>query len=329
MMSEYISNILIVDDKRANCISLRALLESDKTNILEACSGNDALKILLKEEIDMVLLDVQMPEMSGFEVAEIMRTNKRTQQIPIIFITAINKDEEYIFKGYQLGAVDYIYKPITNEILKNKVNVFIRLNEQKKIIVEKTKKLEEKIRELEIAKQKLKRIAKLDELTGIYNRRAFNKEFEEEWFRCMREGKNLSLIMVDIDSFKNYNDTYGHLQGDDCLIKISKRIQESIERPYDLVARYGGEEFVLLLPQTDSEGAKHIAEKIRINVEKLNIEHSMSTVADHVTISLGTTSIIPNQEYDRINLLRLADESLYEAKQNGRNQVVAKEYYKL
>ena len=152
-MKEYVSKILIVDDVEANLIALKAILKSANAEVIAAESGNQALKIMLEKQIDIVLLDVQMPNMNGFEVAELMRSNSRTRDIPIIFVTAINKEEKYIFRGYELGAVDYIYKPVNNEILKSKVNVFIRLNEQKRIIEAKTQALKEKVELLEIAEK--------------------------------------------------------------------------------------------------------------------------------------------------------------------------------
>jgi len=151
--TKYIANILIVDDKPANLLSIGEILSRDNIRIFKAKSGNEALKTMLRENIDIVLLDVQMPDMDGFEVAELMRANKRTCDIPIIFITAINKEEKYIFRGYKLGAVDYIYKPITNEILRSKVNVFIKIHEQNKIIEHNTEELKQKIKELEEAKE--------------------------------------------------------------------------------------------------------------------------------------------------------------------------------
>jgi len=199
-VSNYGTNILIVDDTKANLISLEAILEGENLNIVAASNGNDALKTLLKQKIDIVLLDVQMPGMNGFEVAELMRANNKTKDIPIIFITAINKEEEYIFKGYELGAVDYLYKPISNEILKSKVKVFVKLNEQTKIIEEKTKTLEEKIIQLELVEKKLNHLIRIDELTGVFNRRAFGEIVELEWARTIRSNGFFSALMIDIEN---------------------------------------------------------------------------------------------------------------------------------
>ena len=318
-MSDYSTKILIVDDTRSNLISLEAILEGGNLEIFTASSGNEALKILLKRKIDIVLLDIQMPEMNGFEVAEIMRENNRTKDIPIIFITAINKEEEYIFKGYKLGAVDYLYKPISNEILKSKVKVFVKLNEQTKIIEEKAKALEEKIVQLEMVEKKLNYLIRIDELTGVFNRRAFEEMFELEWSRTIRSNGNFSALMIDIDNFKNFNDTYGHLQGDKCLKDIAKIIEKTLRRITDEVARLGGEEFIVLLPETGIEGAKVIAEEIRKNVEDLQIINEGVKTSNFVTVSIGISSVVPTKSMERKSFIDSADKALYIAKKNGKN----------
>ena len=320
-MSDYITKMLIVDDIEANLVALKAILKSENAQVFAADSGNQALKILLEKQIDIVLLDVQMPNMNGFEVAELMRSNTRTKDIPIIFVTAINKEEKNIFRGYELGAVDYIYKPINNEILKSKVNVFIRLNEQKQIIEAKTEALKEKIELLEIAEKKLSQLARIDDLTGILNRRGFEEEFHREWSRAIIYRSFFSLIMIDIDDFKMYNDTYGHVEGDKCLIQVAKTFEKSLRRPFDEVARYGGEEFVVLLPETDENGALLVAENIRKSIEALKIKNQEAPVLGHVTVSLGVITTIPRIGQDKEELLHRADQALYQAKDNGKNQV--------
>jgi len=315
------TNILIVDDTKANLISLEAILEGEDLNVMTVSNGNDALKILLKGKIDIILLDVQMPGMNGFEVAELMRANNKTKNIPIIFITAINKEEEYIFKGYELGAVDYLYKPISNEILKSKVKVFIKLNEQAKIIEEKTKALEEKIVQLELTEKKLNRLIRIDELTGVYNRRAFEEIFDLEWARTIRSNGYFSALMIDIDNFKIFNDTYGHLVGDECLKNIAKIIEKTLRRITDKVARLGGEEFVVLLPETDSKGAELIAEEIRKNIEYLEIVNEGVETSEFVTVSIGISSVKPTRFMEKKGFIDCADKALYTAKKNGRNMI--------
>ncbi|MVX65514.1 diguanylate cyclase [Clostridium chromiireducens] len=318
------TNILIVDDRQDNLLVLESLLEDMECNIIKATSGNEALSLMLDYEFALVLLDVQMPEMDGFETAEFMRMNSKTRYVPIIFVTAISKEKMCIFKGYELGAVDYLFKPIEPIILQSKVRVFLELYSQKKLVEEQRKLLELKVKELsdlQEANFKLENLSTLDGLTGIWNRRSFDNYINKSIKSCARSQKPISLIMADIDFFKGYNDNYGHLKGDDCLIKVAKTIASSIKRPLDFAARYGGEEFAVILPETDIEGAKVIAEEIRKNVEGLKIIHEHSNTSSFVTLSLGITTIYPNIESSSDELIESADKALYRAKSNGRNVV--------
>jgi len=319
MMQEYCTKILIVDDTKANLTSLRAILEDSEIDLYEANNGNDALKILFKVKIDIVLLDVQMPDISGFEVARLMRENKKTMNIPIIFITAISKDEKFIFKGYELGAVDYLYKPISNEILKSKVKVFVRLQKQTKIIQQKSKDLIEKVAKLKAAESELARLVRIDDLTGAENRRSFRESFELEWKRAIRAKSPLSVLMIDIDFFKIFNDTYGHLAGDECLKSVVATIKSTVNRQSDTVARFGGEEFVVLLPDTDLEGSMNVAEEIRKNIELLGIENKGTLESNILTVSIGVAVKEPLYDMNMESLLKSADDALYIAKSRGRN----------
>lgn len=317
-------NILIVDDRQENLFVLESLLEEMNCNIIKATSGNEALSLMLEHEFALVLLDVQMPDMDGFETAEFMRMNSKTRYLPIIFVAAISKEQKCIFKGYEIGAVDYLFKPIEPIILQSKVKVFLELYNQKRLIEEKSKLLEIKIKELSELKEanfKLENLSTLDGLTGISNRRSFDNYIDMSLKSCIRSNKPLSLIMADIDFFKGYNDTYGHLQGDDCLIKVAKAIASSIKRPLDFVARYGGEEFALILPETDEEGAKVIAETVRKNIEELRIIHEHSAAAPHITLSLGISTIYPKSGNFIGELIDSADKALYKSKSSGRNRV--------
>ena len=267
-------NILIVDDRTENLLVLESLLENIDCNIIKATSGNEALSLMLYYEFALVLLDVQMPDMDGFETAEYIRMNSKTRYVPIIFVTAISKEQKCIFKGYEIGAVDYLFKPIEPIMLQSKVKVFLELYNQKKMIEEQARLLEMKVKELselQEANFKLESLSTLDGLTGIPNRRSFDDYIEMSIKSCTRLNKPISLIMADIDFFKGYNDNYGHLKGDDCLINVAKSISLSVKRPLDFVTRYGGEEFAVILPETDEEGAKIIAEIIRKNVEELEL----------------------------------------------------------
>ena len=317
-------NILIVDDRQDNLLVLESLLEDMNCNIIKATSGNEALSLMFDYEFALVLLDVQMPEMDGFETAEFMKMNSKTRYLPIIFVTAISKEQKCIFKGYEVGAVDYLFKPIEPVILQSKVKVFLELYNQKRLVEEQTKLLELKVKELselQEANFKLESLSTLDGLTSISNRRSFDNYIDMSLKSCARSNKPISLIMADIDFFKGYNDNYGHLKGDECLIKVAKTIASSTKRPLDFVARYGGEEFAVILPETDIEAAIEIAEIIRANIEALKITHENSAVASYVTLSLGIESILPETTYSINEFIDNADKALYNSKLNGRNQV--------
>jgi diguanylate cyclase (GGDEF)-like protein len=279
---------------------------------------------MLDYDFALVLLDVQMPDMDGFETAELMRANSRTRYIPIIFVTAISKEQKCIFKGYEVGAVDYLFKPIEAVVLQSKVRVFIELYNQKKLIEEQATLLKIRLNELmELKKQnfKLENLSFSDGLTGISNRRNFDQYIEATWKSCLRKGEPLSLIMGDIDYFKAFNDNYGHLKGDECLIRVAKTMALSLKRPMDLAARYGGEEFAVILPDTDSEGGVKVAEEIRKNIQGLGLPHAFSKASPYVTLSLGVATIVPQSTNKIEELINSADEALYKAKAKGRNCV--------
>ncbi len=322
------ADILIVDDRPENLLALEALLERGGLNIVKAHSGNEALAFMLECDFALVLLDVQMPDMDGFEVAQLMKKHERTRYIPIIFLTAISKEKKYVFKGYETGAVDYLFKPIETEILKSKVNVFLQLHRQKQLLNQQTQILDQKVGELLETQMKLKKanrklanLSALDGLTGIPNRRRLDDFLAQEWRRAQRNAQPLSLIMVDIDFFKDYNDHYGHLVGDDCLKQVAKALGSAIKRPSDLLARYGGEEFLAVLPDTGIGGAKLVAQALMDAVEKLKILHKASVVSTHVTISQGLATTLPNSGSSPEELLDAADKVLYMAKRSGRNQI--------
>ena len=317
-------NILIVDDKPGNILVLEGILEALECNIITASSGNNALGLMLEYDFALVLLDVQMPEMDGFETAMLMKGSERTKVLPIIFVTAISKEQWCIFKGYEVGAVDYLFKPIEPIVLKSKVKVFLELHEQKRLLKKQAELLEIKVKELLDLKQVncyLENLSSQDGLTGIPNRRSFDQFIERSWKYSMREQQHLALIMVDIDCFKAFNDNYGHLKGDDCLVLVAKTLLTSIRRPIDLVARYGGEEFMAVLPDTDKDGALLVAERMRKGIEQLAITHEYSEVAAWITISIGVAEIIPQPSDLILEFIESVDTALYQAKQAGRNRV--------
>ncbi|MGE4526945.1 MAG: diguanylate cyclase [Rhodospirillaceae bacterium] len=321
------ADILIVDDNPNNLFALENLLASPDLNIITANSGNEALAKTLSHEFAIALLDVQMPEMDGFETAELMRGNSRTRHIPIIFVTANRSEREYVFRGYNSGAVDYLAKPLDVNILKSKVNVFLELHRQRRALEEKTRELDAKIAEMERLQsllqernEQLRVLSRTDRLTGIFNRLSFDETLDYEWRRCARGGKPLTLIMADIDHFKAYNDRLGHIAGDHCLKQVAWALSAALMRHVDTIARYGGEEFAAILPETDESGAVAVVTRMRNAVKALNIAHPASPTETHVTISLGVASILPDPEISPLRLIEMADEAMYRAKAQGRDR---------
>lgn len=318
--------ILIVDDRKENLLTLENLLDKPELELVRAESGNEALAKVFDYEFALILMDVQMPGMDGYETAELMRGSTRSKSIPIIFVTAARMDREHMFKGYDSGAVDYLFKPLEPQILRSKVDVFLELHRQRRQLEEKTKELDAKILELEVLQKELEEknarlevLSSLDGLTGLFNRRYFDDNLRKEWKQALRTGTSLSLLIVDIDHFKKFNDHYGHLEGDDCLGKVAQALYEALLRPIDIVARYGGEEFTAILPNTDLEGAEMVARRMMENVARLEIPHPASPVSARITVSIGATTMIPTNELAATTLLDYADKALYEAKEAGRN----------
>ena len=290
--------ILLVDDSKLNNEIMKDILGNDY-DILISTSGEEALVLAAAESVDLILLDVEMPEMNGYEVCRRLKEDSHTQNIPVIFVSAAN-DVQHETEGLEIGAIDYIIKPSNPAIIKARVKNHLELKKYRDI---------------------LERISLIDGLTGIANRRNFDQTLEKEWRRALRKGDILSLAVVDIDFFKKYNDYYGHLEGDKCLQDVSSILKESLYRAADLVARYGGEEFVVLLPSTTNVEALVVLERIRSNVEELRIPHKMSEVAEHVTVSIGLASAWPGADKTSSDLIRQADTALYQAKNSGRNRI--------
>jgi len=292
--------ILIVDDMAANITILSDLLKDDY-KIKVAKNGQKALEIAKgNEKPDLILLDIEMPEMGGYEVCKELKNSPSTNNIPVIFVTARNdvKDEEY---GLNLGAVDYISKPFHPTIVKIRVKNHIALK---------------------LKSDWLEDLSRIDGLTHIPNRRYFDEEYQKKCKDMVREQKTAAILMIDVDYFKRYNDHYGHGKGDECLIKIAGALKSSLKRPSDMVARYGGEEFIVILQNIDHEGAVKVAENLIQAVSDLGIKHEYSTASEHVTISLGMAFKPADEKACTEEILKTADDALYRAKEEGRNRFV-------
>ncbi|HIJ95774.1 MAG TPA: diguanylate cyclase [Desulfuromonadales bacterium] len=311
--------ILIVDDLPQNIMALQEVIADMGFDVITAQSGNDALRLSLKNDFALILMDVQMPGMNGFEVARLIRANPKTNHFPIIFVTAGMKDLLGQIKGYETGAVDYLMKPFEPVILRSKVQVFKELYQQRKVIEHFYNNLEQIVEkrtmELKEANETISRLAATDELTGLSNRRSFNDGLSAAVSATRRHHYPLSMIMIDLDHFKKINDTCGHSEGDEVLKLFANLLREMI-RAEDTAARWGGEEFVVILPHTGCEAAAALAERIRVGFEM--------KVGDDVPYKLSASfGVVQLQEGEnRDNLIRRADDALYRAKNFGRNQVV-------
>ena len=303
--------ILIVDDDPMAIQSLYKILEG-LGEIRFAISGQDCLDSLKKEAVDLVLLDANMPMMDGYSTCRMMK--REFPDIPVMFVTASHDPSDEI-QALEAGAVDFITKPLNPPVIQARVNTQLQLKQHG---------------------DKLRALTKSDPLTGIANRRYLDEQIDLEWRRSMRNQSVLSLLMIDIDFFKAYNDHYGHIAGDACLRKIASTIQATVNRAGELAARYGGEEFAALLPQSSPERACEVADKICVAVRELHIPHAKSCISDTVTVSIGIAGGTPffqpaNYIISEENstdpgsieeLFTWADEALYKAKQTGRNRVI-------
>jgi diguanylate cyclase (GGDEF)-like protein len=311
--------ILVVEDGKSALKAICNYLQRmGIENLRTAETGKEALEMFRIHRPDIVLLDVLLPDIDGFDIAmEIRALEQGYDWTAIIFLTSKTNDDD-LSRGIEIGGDDYLTKPVSEVVLKAKVRAMIRLVEKQRLLVNDSV-------QSRIANEELQRLSTTDSLTGIANRRMFDELLTREWRRCARMRKPLSLIMVDVDHFKRYNDTYGHQAGDVCLKSVAIQLVRSGSRPGDLVARYGGEEFALVLGETELDGAKWVANNIRQRVADLRIRHASSSL-NFVTVSCGVASVVPEDALSIEKLLKSADHALYMAKSQGRDRVVLAEY---
>jgi diguanylate cyclase (GGDEF)-like protein len=320
--------VLLVDDSETNLQSLQSILgHKGYDDIVCARSGAEALDHLHASipadgsvPADVILLDFNLPGMDGVETCRRIKADKRLADIPILIVTG-DKQLQTLELAFAAGACDFLGKPIEPVELVARMRSALNLKKELDGCKNREKELVEVTGRLRQLNEELQRLAILDELTGIANRRFFNIVFAQEWGRAAREVIPLSLIFIDIDFFKNYNDTYGHTQGDECLKKVASALSCSVKRPTDQVSRYGGEEFAVIVPHTAIHGARTMAEGLRNRVEELRLEHAGSLIHDHVTISLGVACATPERGLSPDSLVLAADRAVYEAKRAGRNRV--------
>ena len=332
MISEVTSQkketILVVDDRADNTELLSIMLTLQGYEVEQSNRGIKAIEIAKARPPDLILLDVSMPEMDGFEACQRLKADPDTIDIPVIFISALDKVSDKI-KAFEYGGNDYITKPLQLEEVVARVRNQLQISRLKTELKAKNTRLEQELskrksieKKLLEVNQQLSKLATLDGLTQLANRRKFDEFLSREWQRGQREQHCISLIFCDIDYFKLYNDSFGHQSGDLCLQKVAQAIVSAVKRPADLVARYGGEEFAVILPQTPATNALLVAEKIRQRVKQLDLCHPRSLVSDRVSLSLGVTCAVPNSRYTTDRLLVTADRALYQAKEQGRDRAV-------
>lgn len=294
------SRILIIDDSPFNIRLLGNTLH-DEHKVIVAKNYTDALDCALNKAPDLILLDIESPDLDAYKIFGALQNNIRTREIPIMIITAMN-DGVYESACLELGAIDFIKKPFNPKLVKLRVQNHI---------------------ELKMLRDYYKAMSCIDDLTGLPNRRQLGEFLAHEWDRVSRTHLPLSVIMIDIDYFKPFNDNYGHSAGDECLKQVADALASANTRATDLYARYGGEEFICVLPETDAEGAAVIGQKLCHHIAGLEIPHAHSKIADHITISLGVATMTDKKEYaSPDDLVDAADRNLYLAKSNGRNQMV-------
>lgn len=302
----------MVDDVAVNVQLLTTYLSSVGYNVIAARDGQEALEKIPACSPDLILLDVMMPKFNGFEVCERIKNDEATRIIPVIMVTALNEIEDKI-RATEAGADDFVSKPFNKLELLTRVKSLLRIKELHD-------ELNAKVKELEQAKERLRQLAITDGLTGLYNHRYLKEHLEQELYRASRHLSEVSTVMIDIDHFKKYNDTYGHPAGDALLSAVARLLKENI-RKIDIAARYGGEEFCLVLAETNKAAAVVVAEKMRKLVELSQFQPQEARVNGRVTISLGVATF-PDDATSMNDLIAIADRRLYHAKQGGRNQVV-------
>jgi len=332
--------ILIVDDNLEEINLLSNLLIEAGYKVRKAVNGKIALMGIKANLPDVILLDILMPDMRGYEVCEHLKKDRQTCSIPVIFLSALDEVIDKV-TAFRVGGVDYVTKPFQIDEVLARIDTHFTLQLLQKRLSEQNEKLQkseaearEKSHQLELAlkqlqeaqnelakvNEELQRLANSDGLTQVANRRRFDEYLAQEWKRLAREQQPLSLILCDIDYFKKYNDCYGHQKGDNCLQQVAQAISRAVKRPADLLARYGGEEFAIILPNTFAEGAIAVTQLIQKEIQQLKILHAQSEVSQYITLSLGVSTMIPTVDLAVEILINQADEALYKAKRQGRDR---------
>lgn len=307
--------ILVIDDSSTQRVFLNGYLGRMGHEVLLAEGGRQGVELFASSDPDLVLLDVMMPDLDGYEAARMIR-GIGGQWVPIIFVSGRNKTGD-IEEGIDAGGDDYLTKPFDPRVLEAKIRSMARIVQMRRELVLRGE-------ELKAANAALMQMVDVDGLTGIANRRRLDRTLEDEVGRAARGGTALALILADIDHFKQFNDSHGHLAGDECLRQVARVLEKQVLRPADLAARYGGEEFCMVLPETDIEDAVRVAERLRARIRATTIVVAQGTV--RVTASFGVAAAVPSAHAMPAEWLAAADAALYAAKQAGRDCVLASQF---
>ncbi|MFM1842524.1 MAG: hypothetical protein RLZZ490_1260 [Cyanobacteriota bacterium] len=301
------ATILVVDDDPFMQMQLKLYLQKEGHQVIVAKNGQEALEQFATTQPELVLLDAMMPVLDGFDCCQRLVAQYADRPPLVLMITGL-EDETSVDRAFEAGAIDYVTKPIHWAVLRQRVK---RLLYQSRLQ-----------RQLESANQLLEKLSQIDELTQLANRRQLDLFLTTEWQLALREQYPLTIMLCDVDYFKFYNDFYGHQAGDVCLQQVARVLAKVVGRPKDLVARYGGEEFMVVLPNTDAQGAQHLGHKIQTAIAALALPHARSVITDHLTLSIGSASMVPYPRSHWQTLIARADQCLYQAKAQGRNCLV-------
>ncbi len=306
--------ILLVDDSPVDRIIAEAFLTELGHKVILGDNGRQAVDLYRQHKPDLVLMDEVMPELRGYEAARAIRELDSDSWVPIIFLSAKFSADD-IAAGIEAGGDDYLAKPIDQKVLAAKVQAMSRIAAMREKLLDVSARLEK-------ANEELRRLVDIDGLTGLANRRVLDQRLPYEIARCSRTNEPLTLVMIDIDEFKKYNDRYGHLGGDDCLKTVAATLKDGMRRSTDLVARYGGEEFCVVMPGSHESDAMVRAEDLLQKVRELALPHDASATAPIVTLSMGLYCRVPTLGTTPEWIIGCADIALYRAKQTGRNRLV-------
>jgi len=297
--------VMVVDDSRTQRVIVSEYLSTLGCDIVLCESGQEALMVVSEQVPDLIILDVEMPGLSGFDTCKAIRGFLQDHWVPIIYLTG-RSDPEDIVEGLNVGGDTYLSKPVHKDVLSAIARAMLRLSSIQAELMKANKKLDE--------------VAHFDVLTQIMNRRGYQHMLERYWKDHQRRKASLTVMLMDIDHFKKYNDNYGHIQGDQCLRQVAQALKQALKRPIDVLARYGGEEFVVILPDTATTGALKVAQRFIEAMLEANIPHEYSDCQPHVTLSIGLAHADLDNETSK-QVLERADKALYQAKESGRNCV--------